>query len=219
MFWFLDRRQDIPAAVCFGFVVHWRFWPIIFVVPIITQFGFFTLRTWRFGLVSGSCCLALGAVAYSLYGFEYIDKGYLYHLRRVDTKHNFSVAFYSARHLDNVFHSSLVTILPKAKLLAIVLVGIQKQPLERVLLRQVLVFVALNDVVTAQYHFWWLQLIPLVCVLDGSLLSALSVWAGSQLHWLFWAYLYEIRQLSVVIGVWGACWIFLFGNLNLLRFV
>eukprot|EP00397_Hematodinium_sp_SG-2012_P008630 GEMP01008695.1.p1 GENE.GEMP01008695.1~~GEMP01008695.1.p1 ORF type:complete len:389 (+),score=39.64 GEMP01008695.1:42-1208(+) len=221
MFWFLQRRWDVPAALCFGFVVHWRFWPIIFVVPIIFRFGVFSVRTIRFGIVSGGLCLALCIAAYLLYGFEFVDKCYLYHLSRVDTKHNFSIGFYSSRFMhDNFIHWAIVFALSKVKLASIVFLGVQDQQMERVLLRQTIAFVAFNGVVTAQYHFWWLQLIPLVWwrrMKDPKIAKGLAIWAITQLHWLFWAFLYEIRSLPVVYGVWAACWIFLAANLNLLR--
>lgn len=221
MFWFLETKRDIPAALCFGFVVHWRFWPIVFVVPIFYHFGMFSIRTIRFGIVSGGCFLAFGSAAYYLYGFEFVDKCYLYHLSRVDTKHNFSVAFYSSRYMqDSLLHWAIVGILSKAKLIAIVLLGVQDHSLERALLRQTIAFVAMNQVITAQYHFWWLQLIPLVWwrrMKDLKMAQVLAIWAIAQLHWLFWAFLYEIRDLPVVYGVWTACWIFLAANLNLLR--
>ena len=47
-----------------------------------------------FGLVSGGVFLSLGALFYSLFGYEFLYETYLYHLIRKDNRHNFSVYFY-----------------------------------------------------------------------------------------------------------------------------
>ena len=47
-----------------------------------------------FGLVSGGVFILLGALFYSLYGYEFLYETYLYHLIRKDNRHNFSVYFY-----------------------------------------------------------------------------------------------------------------------------
>jgi hypothetical protein len=46
---------------------------------------------------------------------------------------------------------------------------------------------------------------------------AAGLWVLGEFHWLFWAYLLEFqKQESCRVMVWGASWVFLFANLNLM---
>jgi len=220
MLWCFERRYDVLGGLCLGFLVHWRLVPAIFMCPIFAHFGVFTYRTARIGCSAISLFFLLGYACYIIYGFVFIDEAYLYHLRRVDAKHNFSIAFLPSQYSSEDFLSwLLVKGLSIAQLAAIVVMGLLPQTMERAVLRQFLALVTFNKVITAQYFYWWLQMIPLaLCkrMQDGRVWKALFIWILCQLHWLFWAYLLEFRQLPVVYAVWAASWIFLAANIYLL---
>ena len=58
--------------------------------------SYVSIRGVVFGVVSAGVFFALGAVMHGLYGKEFLDEAYLYHLTRVDPRHNFSFYFYPA---------------------------------------------------------------------------------------------------------------------------
>ena len=87
------RRFDL-AAIVFGLSVHFKLYPVIYAIPI--WFGI--SETWidfqklRFGALSFSVFMALNLVMYSYYN-EFLHEAILYHFKRQDHRHNFSIYF------------------------------------------------------------------------------------------------------------------------------
>lgn len=76
------------AGICFGVAVHLRIYPILYVVPLffggLRRIGHFL----SFGAVSGGMFIGLGYCCYALYGDEFVENCYLYHMtERADTKY------------------------------------------------------------------------------------------------------------------------------------
>ncbi|XP_005043852.1 PREDICTED: GPI mannosyltransferase 1 isoform X2 [Ficedula albicollis] len=112
------------AAVCYGLAVHMKIYPLTYALPIALRLRAgprraggrhradktakvaFAARLWRlfvemlnrdvllFGTVAGSVLAALTVAFYHLYGWEFLEHAYLYHLTRRDIRHNFSPYFY-----------------------------------------------------------------------------------------------------------------------------
>ena len=68
------------------------------------------------------------------------------------------------------------------------------------------------QVVTAQYFVWYFCLLPLA-IPSSTLqfrtsLVLVTLWVGSQLHWLGWAYWLEFEGKNVLLRLWGASLLF-----------
>ncbi|KAJ3245834.1 hypothetical protein HDU78_008566, partial [Chytriomyces hyalinus] len=119
---------------------------------------FFTYNRLLFGATSASTFLLLGAVFYKLYGHEFLQHTYLYHITRQDHRHNFSLYFYHL-YLDSATLSEkksavsgLVAFIPQLGLSAFVSVKAAiRGDIVMALFAQTFVFVMLNKVMTSQY--------------------------------------------------------------------
>ncbi len=118
----LEKGRVVTGAVVYGLAVHWRIFPIVYAPAVLLFLGRENMNTSRkvrgserrssrlsaflaayvsvkgvvFGLVSAGVFFALGAAMHGMYGREFLDETYLYHLTRVDPRHNFSFFFYPA---------------------------------------------------------------------------------------------------------------------------
>jgi phosphatidylinositol glycan class M len=102
-----------------------------------------------------------------------------------------------------------------ALVVAVALIAHQNQPICWLL--QTIAFVAFNKVSTAQYFVWYYSLLPIAlqCMpwpLPKQLKTAGIMWVGTQLNWLFWAYLLEFEGLGVHLMLWFAGVLFLIAN-------
>ncbi|KAI8909786.1 PIG-M-domain-containing protein [Gorgonomyces haynaldii] len=206
----LMKRRVVWSGVVFGLAVHLKIYPIIYCVPI--WFGMdhlmgkpyrFRWLSWNrllFGLVSASTFFALGLIMHQLYGHEFFDQTYFYHLIRKDHRHNFSLYFY---HIYLTYDDptsgwmALLFFLPQLGLVFVLGVFLADQ-MALAWFLQTFAFVMLNKVSTSQYFMWYLALLPLVLP-KSSLVSTRSkigiglllFWIVSQALWLSQAYLLE----------------------------
>ena len=178
----------IIAGGVFGLAVHLRLYPIIYIPAICWyvvshQPRFMSIFT--FATAAMSVVFFLGAVSYSLYGFQYLDNAYMYHSHRKDPRHNFSVFFLdiylhvSEQKVANIGHIAnhnvssylvaayhgasavLRTFLPQIILLLVSAQRLARSNLGLCFLVQTMLFVAFNKVATAQYFTWYLCLLPI----------------------------------------------------------
>ena len=186
-------------------------------------------RRVRFGFVSGGTFFALGGLFYALYGAEFVREAYLFHISRVDTRHNFSLFFYDLylRGTSGAEQPSgprpvlwgLAAFAPQLGAAAAI-GSLLYRDLPLCVFAQTLAFVAFNKVITAQYFSWFLSLLPLVAArsrMSGQEAACLvAVWVAAELHWLFWAYHLELEGQTVFLGVWCAGAIFFCANVLVL---
>ena len=181
-----------------------------------------------FGLVSAGVFFGLGAAMHGLYGNEFLEETYLYHLTRVDPRHNFSFYFYPAYlhmqegssqgdRLSSVF--SLAGLAVQAALADRMMRRHESKDLAMAFLTQSIAFVAFNKVSTAQYFVWYLcwfclRLEKATARIDRRWVLA---WPAALAWWLFWAYLLEFRGLQVHLLVWIAGLVWFAVNVGLLR--
>mmetsp|Transcript_60275 Transcript_60275/g.178572 ORF Transcript_60275/g.178572 Transcript_60275/m.178572 type:complete len:274 (+) Transcript_60275:839-1660(+) len=188
-----------------------------------------------FLLSSFGTLATLTYAAISIYGKEVLEEGFLYHLSRVDHRHNYSMYWYwiylardkiAARWFDGssaddsmAALSHLLTI-PQLILLLYASLGIAPYDLPFALFLQTYLFVAQNKVITAQYFTWYLCILPLcsesVRWNTRRMLLALALLGTSVAFWLGSAFCLEMKGLSVHRLLWAASVGFFFANVNLM---
>ncbi|KIM79736.1 glycosyltransferase family 50 protein [Piloderma croceum F 1598] len=246
----LHDRWD-AAAILLGVSTHWKVFPVIYGAGSLGVVGrsrrrsedkcsirqwLRTLINWstvRFGLVSAGTFAALGATCYLIWGYPFLHESYLYHIHRLDHRHNFSPYFYLT-YLTYPNPSSSTSLIPppafsflRSPLISFVpqmtlslglglLFGRRKEDLAFTWFVQTAVFVLFNKVCTSQYFLWYLPLLPLLAPhltlspLHSALL--LGVWIGTQALWLSEAYKLEFLGRDVFWGLWVRSLIYVCGG-------
>jgi GPI mannosyltransferase 1 subunit M len=199
-------------------VSHWiRTWlrrlvrpaPLVFVMTFVGTFV---------GVTAG---------AVHLYGPDALHQGLLYHLSRVDHRHNYALHWYwiyLARARTSTFPWALmgrILWIPQAMVIVVSSLTVALYDLPLALCLQTMVFVALNQVVTAQYFTWYLCLVPLCSsrmdLTSRSVRRALFTWIGSMLVWLTCAYGVEMQGWAGHLYLWMASVVFCIGHLLVLH--
>lgn len=234
VYYYLRDRYNI-LAIWLGLSIHFKIYPIIYITAFLyslsaksSPIGFFrqmpivkwiTNDNLKFLLMT---LLSLGLCNYAMYqcyGYEFLDHSYLYHLTRIDHRHNFSVYnvmlyYASARpylpvkqtsYLDcalSLVADSIETFAfwPQLLLSAVILpLILAQQNLISCFFVQTFAFVTFNKVITSQYFIWFLIFLPSY-VATSSLatkknvpraIAMLLMWVVGQIYWLFYAYKLE----------------------------
>ncbi|XP_054284926.1 GPI mannosyltransferase 1-like [Macrosteles quadrilineatus] len=224
---FLKKENYFLAGVIHGVAIHTRLYPIAFSLAMYssipsdykcskTSFSkiikLFIPNSKRLKLVFG-CVLALSWLTfmfYKLYGYTYLDESLLFHLRRRDIRHNFSVYFYQqylSYFISTNIYQRVLTLAPQLILLFnfSLLYG-SSRDLLFCLLCQAVVMVAYNSVLTCQYFIWFLSLLPL-CLphlkIGKTQCATLAfLWLAAQLAWLLPAYWLEFKGRNTFMYIW-----------------
>lgn len=236
----LVNEHYIESAIWLGLSIHFKIYPIIYLpsflyylarkdqpfswfksIPVLNWLN----RTNLFFLTITSLSFAIsGAVMYSIYGNEFLYHSYIYHLTRLDHRHNFSVynlALYyksAQKFLTPPMNSGIMGIVskisgnlekiafvPQLVLSAVIIpLALAQSHLLPCLFIQTLAFVTFNKVITSQYFIWFLIFLP--SYLATSKLatkkhalkgwSMLALWVISQASWLNFAYKLEFLGKS-----------------------
>lgn len=165
-------------------------------------------------LISG-CLLSLSVLTglfYLLYGYQFLFESYIYHLKRTDTRHNFSLYFYLQYLTSGVKNVGIwqkaLTVLPQLTLLLVLSVryGLNKLTLNFAILTQTIVMVSYNTVLTSQYFVWILALLPLclwqIKMSKRMTIAMIIIWFVSQAAWLLPAYFLEFHGHNTFWYIW-----------------
>ncbi|KAJ3895731.1 GPI mannosyltransferase 1 [Lentinula edodes] len=238
----LKNRWDL-AAIMLGVSVHWKIYPAIYGFACISALAsgghglgqFVNWRVVRFGSLSVSTFVLLSGFCYLIWGYPFLYESYLYHLHRLDHRHNFSPYFYltyltypniheSAFQVDplslwtRVLQSPLTSFVPQMTL-AIgtgLVFGRSESHLPFAWFVQTVLFVVFNKVCTSQYFLWYLLLLPLVLphitMSRTKAVVCVAVWVSVQALWLSEAYKLEFLGSNVFHGLWVRGLLYVVGN-------
>ncbi|MBN3282696.1 PIGM mannosyltransferase, partial [Polyodon spathula] len=241
--YYMESRSLVKAAVCYGLSVHMKIYPVTYALPIALSLQ--TLKDPEtealgnkaspplskrihkifsrllnrdllvFAVTAGGTFSALSLIFYSMYGWEFLEHTYLYHLTRRDIRHNFSAYFY-------MLYLSVEKKQSKPNCIS---VGTNLQETCRYLLLNALAyelcfififFKAKYAIIVLEYFLWYLCLLPLVLPsLTLSLkqgLGLLFLWFAAQGLWLAPAYYLEFEGHNTFLLIWLAGLFFLFIN-------
>uniref|UniRef100_A0A7S3LVZ2 GPI mannosyltransferase 1 n=1 Tax=Palpitomonas bilix TaxID=652834 RepID=A0A7S3LVZ2_9EUKA len=220
----LYAKRGTAAGVFLGIATHLKVYPIIYAPVFLfylaeggVEFSLLTLsvaKVWRLGVgvmkskqawlfaigfaLSFSICTY---ASYSMYGDEYMEEALLYHAKRTDHKHNFSVYFHLFYLLADTDLGALVSKMcfaPQFLITAAIGFATFKSP-ALAMFGQTLVFVAFNKVYTVQYFCWYFCLLPLAAAearLSRRHVAVMMLAGGvSLVLWLAGAYQIEFKSL------------------------
>ncbi|KAJ2151110.1 GPI mannosyltransferase 1 [Coemansia sp. RSA 532] len=229
----VQQKRIARGSVLFGLAVHLKIYPIIYAVPLLvvlsdTNFGssarnqtvsqqmldrvisWFNVHRAMFFVISASVFFALNVAMYAVYGMEFVDETYVYHVSRKDHRHNYSMWFlpiYLQFYSPTSLLMGLVSFVPQA--LAVAVLGVSfNSDLYFAAFTQTFAFVAYNKVCTAQYFIWYMCILPVVWPYSkmGFVQASLvvGVWVLSQALYLQQAYKLEFLGQNTFEWLWVA---------------
>ncbi|KAI6005693.1 glycosyltransferase family 50 protein [Pisolithus albus] len=208
------RRRWGTAAILLGVSTHWKLYPVIYGISCLAA-----IASIRFAMVSASTFFALGVFCYAIWGHPFLYEAFLYHLHRLDHRHNFSPYFYLAYltypgqgggdFMDvplwrRYLRSPLTSLIPQLTLsLGFGILFGQ---------HRTYAFVLFNRVCTSQYFLWYTLFLPLLAPRIRSLWFCAAIWFGTQALWLAEAYRLEFLGENVHLSLWLRGLIYLAGH-------
>lgn len=179
LLWAVLSRRVALAGVLLGLGVHLKIYPFIYAPAIVwwmdedrmqgspvkqssapfgTAAAFLTLPRIKFALVSSGVFMVLNLTMYASYGNPFLVHTYLYHVTRIDHRHNFSpynvplyLASASPQDVSRGVRVESVAFLPQLLLSCVFIpLTMAKKDLPATLLAQTWAFVAFNKVCTSQ---------------------------------------------------------------------
>ncbi|KAK0093522.1 hypothetical protein PV326_013360 [Microctonus aethiopoides] len=227
--YYLEIDNSLLSGFIHGISVHFRLYPVAFSLVMYLSLrnkNYFIPNKRQLQLVF-SCLFSLGiltAISYYYYGYKFLYESLIYHLVRKDARHNFSIYFYmlylSTGQYSNIIERILRVLPPIILLIALSFRYSNKIDLKFAMLMQAMVMVTYNSVITSQYFFWYLSLLPLClpyikmsfmrCVL------VISLWIGSQGLWLLDAYYLEFFGINKFHSLWIDSILFFFANIKII---
>lgn len=213
LYW-LQKGQLVFAGLIYGISIHFKIYPIIYSLPIsIYTYNRYRDYKWFYKLLKIGSSTLIGFLGctlwmYQIYGHEFLENAFLYHLFRTDHRHNFSIwnlllYFDSARPEKSSL--SKVAFIPQLLITASISILQWWNPsfenLPCVLFVQTFAFVTFNKVCTSQYFIWYLIFLPLyisrsnISPLKGVVM--LAVWGATQGLWLLQGYRLEFLGQNV----------------------
>ncbi|EGW35432.1 uncharacterized protein SPAPADRAFT_58651 [Spathaspora passalidarum NRRL Y-27907] len=223
VYYLIVRDNVVVSGIWLGVAIHFKIYPIIYLpsillylqsTPFIKQIpilNLVNLKNLQFFISTIITVVVLTLGMYWVYGYEFIDNSYLYHLTRLDHRHNFSIynmALYykSALPFATTSYNDIekFTFIPQLLLSSLIIpLTFAQTDLVSTLFLQTFTFVTFNKVVTSQYFIWFLIFLPHY-LSKSTLLTANKVkgvvvllsWVVSQGAWLYFAYLLEFEGVN-----------------------
>lgn len=225
----------VEAAFWLGLSIHFKIYPIIYLPAFMYHMTAggksfaglrnFPILNWlnksnlKFLMMTVMSLMAWNVIMYSIYGYEFLYHSYIYHLLRLDHRHNFSIynisMYYKSASADAVLETGSVVwnyigqlaantekiaFVPQLALSAVIVpLLLAQSDLSTCLFVQTFAFVTFNKVMTSQYFIWFLIFLPHFAAntrmsLKNNTIRVLvivALWIVSQACWLINAYRLE----------------------------
>lgn len=242
--YFLTKKSFQMSAFWLGLAIHFKIYPIIYLPSVllylckfnqpIIKIPVLNLLNWgniTYLFTTLITLTVLNIMMYYIYGQEFLQNSYLYHITRLDHRHNFSVynilLYYKSSIEESTFESTLglfgnieqYAFIPQLLLSMVILpLLFARRDLISTFFLQTFAFVTFNKVITSQYFIWFLIFLPHYLALSDLLKSQykkglimLLLWLVTQGTWLFFAYKLEfLGQNTFDNGLlYAACGFFL----------
>lgn len=213
----------VLAPVLLAGAVHLKIYPAVYAAPVAVHLYLSSCRAGhsgvsavlRWGVVCAIAFVLITGAVWAVWGTPYLEHSWLYHLTRIDHRHNFSPYFLPI-YLSSVYSSPL-SALPGTmspllsfapQMLAVAASAILSAwDVPLALLVGTHAFVHLNKVLTSQYFLWYLTLLPIVLPRTQWTVSrailALTIWLGSQALWLAAAHQLENHARDTYVLTWA----------------
>lgn len=238
--YFIVRKNNVILSAMFlGLAIHFKIYPVIYLPSVLLYLSrrgeplvnlpllkLVNLVNLLYFVVTVTTVAVLTWWMYLWYQYDFLYNAYLYHLTRIDHRHNFSVynvaLYYKsaikvvkdeptaatgviklALHVVN--NIERYAFLPQLSLSAILIpFAFAKTNLLSALFIQTFAFVTFNKVITSQYFIWFLIFLPNYLVGSklikranlGLGLAVLFGWVTTQGLWLYNAYNLEFLGIS-----------------------
>lgn len=207
MYYICIKQQYIISGIIYAIAIHFKIYPIIYlpifivymsdnhkyansnkhnnIIQYVTQLiksVLFTnvINKLLFVLSTLITLSSLTYVFYILYGYDFLYNSYLYHVSRIDHRHNFSIWFYSqyinyvnvdnTQYIANNVYSLYITLLQLFSIICCTLYMYNNNSNKNnnrilhvciSLFALTNLFVHNNRVITAQYFLWYIVYMPL----------------------------------------------------------
>ncbi|KAL5117685.1 GPI mannosyltransferase 1 [Pleosporales sp. CAS-2024a] len=258
LLWAVLAKQIPLAGFLLGFAVHFKIYPFIYAAsivwwlddaksasswkgktttseasPIHGILAFLNVQRIHLAMYSLLMFAMLNMAMYIMYGYPFLEHSYLYHLIRIDHRHNFSpyntlLYLNSSPHdTSSSFGLERLAFVPQLLLSAVFIpMALSKKDLPSTMLAQTFAFVAFNKVCTSQYFLWYMMFLPYY--LPDSLLlqspkiglSALVVWILGQFAWLQQGFQLEFNGHSTFVpGLFLSSILFFLVNVSILSII
>ncbi len=186
LLWAVLAKKIAMAGFLLGFAVHFKIYPFIYAASIVwwldgtkargekgnkkssstspmdQVLAFFSPQTLSLALYSLVTFVSLNLVMYLIYGYPFLEHSYIYHLTRIDHRHNFS-PYNTLLYLNSSPKTSEIgspaaslelerlAFIPQLLLSAFFIpLALAKKDLPRTMLAQTFAFVTFNKVCTSQ---------------------------------------------------------------------
>lgn len=178
----MDKKAEhfniLLAGVFYGLLIHFRLYPVIFgltlYIHINRQRFFPRMNIILFGAVAVAVNAFLISFFYQQYGQIFLDECFLYHLKRKDPRHNYSIFWittvyeYFADPTEILIkNANLIILAVRLTLIVLVALTFRRNYLYALFI-QTFIFTTLNTVYTAQYVIWEIQLLPYLLIENDS---------------------------------------------------
>lgn len=242
----LMKKCSCMAGCLFALAIHVKIYPVIYTLALFIFLGnsydnfngsisfsvlitlmkkfelltlvkkVFTFERMNFFISMIFTLTFLNLVMFNIYGYEFLEHTYLYHVSRSDIKHNFSIFFYML-YLSGTWWQSLICFVVQV-LLILVISSKFSSDLPFTFFLLTISFVTFNKVATSQYFIWYLSFIPVLVpgfrnVKVIKLLSVVSLWMLGQMLWLYEAYKLEFQAHNSYLEIWLSAALFFIINI------